>query len=155
MLSKSSINIPSTSNVVLSIVHFQYIYKSLIHEQYIDLNLALGRFEPPTSSLWETRSNRLSYKAIYPLWFPTSRPSRSYRDVLTDWATKPKWRRGWDLNPRADFSADSLAVSWLRPLIHLSIQKSCSTLWANYIYGNLFEIQAKNNKINEELKMNN
>lgn len=29
----------------------------------VDDNLALGRFEPPTSSLWETRSNQLSYSA--------------------------------------------------------------------------------------------
>lgn len=27
-------------------------------------NMALGRLEPPTSSLWETRSSQLSYKAI-------------------------------------------------------------------------------------------
>lgn len=28
------------------------------------LNLALGRLEPPTSPLWEARSNLLSYRAI-------------------------------------------------------------------------------------------
>ncbi len=29
------------------------------------LILALGRFEPPTSPLWEARSNQLSYSAMF------------------------------------------------------------------------------------------
>lgn len=61
--------------------------------------LALGRLEPPTSPLWEARSNLLSYSAII----------SSFQD---------RWGR--DSNPRGDLSPDSLAVSWFRPLIHLT-----------------------------------
>ena len=62
-------------------------------------NLASGRLEPPTSSLWETRSNLLSYEAIN----------------LIRW--------GGDSNPRTLLQVDSLAVSWLKPLIHLTTKK--------------------------------
>lgn len=67
--------------------------------------LALGRLEPPTSPLWEARSNLLSYSAITVHKF-------------LKWAMQNRWGR--DSNPRDDFSSDSLAVSWFQPLIHLT-----------------------------------
>ena len=61
------------------------------------------------------RGNQLSYSAMYLRW-------------------------GRDSNPRYDRSYDSLAVSWLRPLIHLTInifdttKKSCGDGIYNYCW---------------------
>ena len=72
-----------------------------------DHNLALGRLEPPTSPLWEARSNLLSYRAI------------------TIFKKNFSNRWGWDSNPRSLLQLDSLAVSWFQPLIHLTKPPIC------------------------------
>ena len=74
-----------------------------------DHNLALGRLEPPTSPLWEARSNLLSYRAI------------KFIQNTNRW--------GWDSNPRSLLQLDSLAVSWFQPLIHLTNHQ-----FADWIY---------------------
>lgn len=69
----------------------------------------------------------MCYKTITWLWVGSNHRPRPYeRRALTGWATKPPFRGscsnrwGRDSNPRDDFSSDSLAVSWFRPLIHLT-----------------------------------